>query len=1035
MKTRLNAWLTLILALVVQVTLAQEKLITGIVSDDTGPLPGVSVFVKGTANAVETDFDGNYNISANVGDILVFSYIGMDAEERTVGQESVLNVVLASGNLLEEVVIVAYGTQSKGAVVGAVSQIDSSVLETQQNVSVGSALQGSVPGVTVISGGGQPGENPTIRVRGVGSINASADPLIIVDGVQFSGNLNAISPDEVESMTVLKDASSTSLYGSRAANGVIVITTKKGSFDQAPRISFRATAGLANIAVPLHDLESTNRFSELQWEAIRNGYLDNGDPLDTANQRAVDNFVSTMGYNPYDSSTPIGLDGKLVSQDLNWNTDWAENLLNDAALRQEYSMNVSGGSKQTTYMFSANYLSQEGSIQTSNFDRLSTRLNITTEIKDWLQIGLNSSYSTSGQNFPTQSGSSFQSPIQWIYSVSSYYPLFRRDSQGELIQDGFGDYIYDYGNTPGQTLNAQRPVLGGENAVGALYYYKQDNKRDNVSLNSFIKADITENLTWRTQATYQKYFFDSYSYVHNEYGYAANVGGRVSQNRDYTRSTNLINQLTFSDTFAENHNVKVDLIQEAFAEELSTLGAQGTGFLPNVDVLNGATTPEGVSGYTAEQRLSSYLGRIQYNYGKKYYLEGSYRRDGSSKFAEDVRWGGFFSVGGSWIITEDFFQDSEAISNLKVRASYGELGNNAGIGYFPYLSLYETGWNELDNTGVILGSVADPLLTWEKTAQTNIGVDFGFFNDRLTGSIDWFKKKSLDLIYDKPLPISTGNSSIKTNVGSISNTGWELLLTSVNVESENVYWSSSLNLSSVKNKVDELSQEFFITGSKRWEVGRSLYDFWIRDYAGVDPSNGDALWFKDILDAEGNPTGERDVTNSYADATRYYQDKTSLPSIQGGFSNFVKVKNFDLNFLFNFSLGAYVYDSTYAGLMDYTSVGYASHPDAANRWTTPGDITDVPRLTTGQNDATSQSNRFLFKNDYLRLKSLNFGYNIASEGLSNAGFSNARIYFQGDNLFTVQSHQGIDPEQSLAGTTNSRSYPQRIYSFGLTFDF
>lgn len=1032
MKAMLKVTLTLFLALVVQSVSAQEITVSGLVTDDSGPLPGVSVFVKGSSSGTETDFDGRYTIAAETGDILVFSYVGMETVEKEV-EGGTLNVTLSSGNLLEEVVVVAYGTQTKAAVVGAVSSIDDSVLQTQQNVSVGSALQGSVPGVTIIQGGGQPGENPTIRVRGVGSINASASPLIIVDGVQFSGNLNAISPDEVESMTVLKDASSTSLYGSRGANGVIVITTKKGSFDQSPQISFRATAGMANIGVDLHRIEDINTASELQWEAIRNGYIDAGQDLATANQSAVDNFVSQMGYNPYNSPTPIGLDGKLVSTDTKWDTNWADSLIDDAAIRQEYSLGISGGSKSTTYNFTANYLDQEGSVQTSSFDRLTTRLNLNSNIREWLQVGVNTSYSTSSQNFPTQSGNSYQSPIQWIYSVSSYYPLHRRDVNGELILDGFGNPIYDYGNTPGQGLNAQRPVLGGENAVGALYYYKNDFKRDNISLNSYIKIDLTDWLSWRTQATYQKYFFDSYQYVHNEYGYAANVGGRVTQDRDYTKSINMINQLSFNKTFAENHNVTADLIQESFDEDFSAMSAQGTGFLPNVGVLNGATTPEGVSGFVATQRLSSYLGRVSYNYGKKYFLEGSYRRDGSSKFAEEVRWGGFFSVGGSWIVTEDFFKDSDLVSNLKLRGSYGELGNNAGIGYFPYLSLYSTGFNELSNTGVVLGSVADPLLTWEKTAQTNFGVDFGLFNDRLTGSFDWFNKKSIDLINNQPLPLSTGNSSIRTNVGAISNKGWELMLNGVIANKDKFYWRSSINLSSVKNNIDELTQDFIIQGTKRWEVGRSLYDFWIRDYAGVDPENGDALWYQDVLDAEGEPTGERVTTNDYGAATRYYQDKTSLPTLQGGFTNFFSVGNFDMNILFNFAVGAYVYDSTYAGLMDYTSIGRTSSPDVRDRWTQPGDITDVPRLTTSQNDATATSSRFLFKNDYLRLKSLNFGYNI--KAASKAGFGNMRIYFQGDNLFTVQSHKGIDPEQSLGGTTNSRSYPQRIYSAGLTFDF
>jgi TonB-linked SusC/RagA family outer membrane protein len=1037
MKTRLNVVLSLFFALAVQISFAQERTISGTVSDESGPLPGVSVMVKGSNSGTDTDFDGNYTIQVSEGETLVFSYVGLDTMEKLVGSQTVLNVALLGGSMLDEVVVVAYGTQTKASIVGAVSVVGSEIIDNQQNVSVTSALQGSVPGVNVISGGGQPGTNPTIRIRGIGSVNASADPLIILDGAQFTGNLNAISPDIIESMSVLKDAMSTAIYGSRAANGVIVITTKKGSFDQAPTVSFRATAGIANQAVDLHRLASTDEFSEFTWESMRNGYIDTGASVADAAQAASNNFVQFLGYNPYGTAQPVGTDGKLVGTAKKWDTDWADELINNSAVRQEYSVSVSGGSKNTTYLFSANYLEQEGSVKTSNFERINTRANITSNIKDWLQIGLNTSYSTSNQNFPTQAGNSFQSPIQWAYTVSSYYPLYKRDPNGDLEVDGFGNPIYDYGNEVGGTLNGQRPRLSGENAVGALYNYDIENTRDDFIANAFTKIDFTDNLSFNTRLFYEKYSFDAYEYSSNVFGNAANVGGRVSQNRDFTTTTNITNSLNYSNVFNEKHGLKVDLIQEAFKSKFNSLSAQGTGFLPNVKVLNGATTPENVSGFFAEERLVSYLGRVAYNYDQKYFIEGSYRRDGSSKFASDVRWGGFYAFGGSWIISrEGFLENSNVVDNLKLRGSYGELGNNAGIGYFPYLSLFDTGNNEGPNTGVVQGAVSDPSLTWEKTAQTNIGLDFALFNNRLTGSVDWYDKESVDLIFGKPLPPSTGNASIRTNIGSLSNTGWEFVLNSTNIVKDNFLWTSSLNLATQQNEITELTQESIIQGTKRWEVGRSLYDFWLRESAGVDSETGLGLWYVDVLDDNGEPTGARDTTDDYGAATRYYQDKTSLPTLAGGFTNYVRVGNFDLNFVMNFALGAYVYDSTYQGLMDgYSQAGSAASPDLANRWQQPGDITNVPRFTTSQNDSNGTSDRFLFKNDYLRLKALTFGYNFNSSVLENAGVQNLRLYFQGDNLLTFQSHKGIDPEQSIGGTTNSRSYPQRIFSLGAKFNF
>jgi TonB-linked SusC/RagA family outer membrane protein len=690
----------------------------------------------------------------------------------------------------------------------------------------------------------------------------------------------------------------------------------------------------------------------------------------------------------------------------------------------------------------ANYLDQEGSIQTSNFQRVTTRMTIDSKVTNWLTAGINMFYSTSKQNYPDQSGNSFQSAQQWLYSVSSYYPLYKRDNNGDLVYDSLGNRIYDYGDQGGQPVNGTRPVFGGENGVGALYNYDVENKRDLISVNGYALVTITDDLNIRSQLSYEKYIFDNYNYVSNEFGYAANVGGRVDQSRDITTSITFTNSLNYNKSI-NKHNFGASLMVETYEKNVDALGAQGVGFLPNVKVLNGSTTPENVSGSFSDEAILSYFGRATYNYDSKYYIEGSYRRDGSSKFASDVRWGDFYSVGGSWIISEEnILKDSEFLSYLKVKASFGQLGNqtvldgNGNQVYFPYLSLFETGWNELDNTGVLLGSVADPFLTWETTQMSNIGLDFGFFNDRLSGSIEYYNKEAVDLIYDQPLAISTGNSSITTNVGSIKNYGMELDLSSINVTNQDFYWTTSLNLSFNKNEVTELTQESFINGTKRWEVGKSLFEFYIQEWAGVDPENGRGQWYKDVLDGNGDPTGEQEITQVYGEASRNYLDKSSLPDFVGGLSNYIRYKQFDLNFLFNFSVGSYIYDNSYASLMaGMESAGRASSVSLANRWQNPGDITDVPLLLASQNDFNATSTRFLFKNDYLRLKALNFGYNFDGSSIEKIGFSKLRIYFQGDNLLTFQSHKGIDPEQSFAGTTDSRSYNQRIMSLGINVQF
>jgi TonB-linked SusC/RagA family outer membrane protein len=1038
MKTSLKGFTTLLLVFVVQSSFAQTKNISGTITDDSSSLPGVSILIKGTSVGVESDFDGNYTIEASVGDILQFSFVGMETIVKTIENSNIINVVLSrETESLSEVVVVAYGTRTRESIVGAVSVITNEVIEKQQIVSVVNALQGTVPGVHIIASGGQPGSNPSIYIRGVSSINATAEPLIILDGAPFNGNINTISSDQIESMTVLKDASSTSLYGARGANGVLLINTKKGRTNSPTSISFNSSLGFANQAVKNHTLVDTDTFTEFTWEAMRNSaQYDSGLSPNSAAQSATDNLVQRLGYNPYGNTLPVAVDGKLVSTDKSWETDWPDELFNDAAMRTEHTLAVSGGSENTSYYFSANYLDQEGSIKTSDFERVTTRMNIDSKVTDWLNVGLNSSYSTSSQTTPNQSGSEFTSTIQWINSIASLYPVYRHDAQGTLIVDAGGNKIYDYGNNAdGQPVNARR-TFEGENIVGSLYLYDALTKQDNVTLNSYAQIKITKDLSFKTQLSYEKYTFDAYNYLNNEYGKAASIAGSVEQNRNFITTKNIINSFNYNKSF-DKHTINANAIHEAYERNNDDMGAAGIGFLPNVKVLDGSTSPESVSGSFTDETLESYLARVAYDYNRTYFVEGSFRTDGSSRFNDEVRWGNFYSVGGSWIISrENFLENIQFFDYLKLRFSYGELGNNRGIGYFPYLSLYETGWNELDNTGVILGDVADPILTWEKTKSTNIGLDFKVYKSIFSGSVDYYSKESLDLIYDKPLAPSTGNETIKTNIGALKNYGVEVALNANIRSTDKIRWTSSLNFSMDNNEVTELTQESIIKGTKRWEVGKSLYEFYIWEWAGVNPSNGYGMWFKDVLDSNGEPTGEQETTSIFSEASRNYVGKSSMPDFIGGFNNSLSFGNFDFNILFNFSMGAYIYDYSYAGLMEgFQTAGSPASVDSIDRWQQPGDITDTPLFLASQNDFSTVSDRFLFKNDYVRLKALTFGYSIPSQMISKYGISKLRFYFQGDNLVTFQSHDGIDPEQSIYGTTNSRSYNQRITSFGINLEF
>lgn len=935
---------------------------------------------------------------------------------------------------IEEVVVVAFGKQKKESIVGSVVSVDQKVLSNQQATSVLSAIQGSVPGVNLISSSGQPGDSPEIRIRGFASINAAQDPLIILDGAPFMGNINSISQDQIETMNVLKDASSTSLYGSRGANGVILITTKKGKRNQKPQLSLTALSGISTIATKMYPLVGAEKYMELSWESLKNKYMYMNNMSEAlAAQNATQTLISNLGYNPYNVNNPIGQDGKAVSgAKLLWDTNWQNEILNNTSFRNEYRLSMQGGSENTNYFFGTDYLDQEGSVKTSDFKRLSTRLNLETKVNHWITVGFNSAFSTSTQNYPVQSGNTFGSSLGWIYAMSNIYPVYMRDANGSLIYDKFGNLQYDYGNN-GAYTNGNRPVMNAENVPGIFYNNKVKSDRYSTNLVGFIELQLTKNLSNRTTISHEMYTYDYFSYNNRDFGSAANVKGRITTSRDFTISSNATNVTNYK-LDLNAHHFSFDGILEAMKLRYNPFAAQTTGFLPNVYVHNGGTTFESVSGYYSDERLLSILGRMSYNYASKYFVEGSFRRDGSTKFHPDTRWGNFFSVGGSWAVSkEDFLKHNEVISNLRLKGSYGELGNNRGIGYFPYIQGYETGFNNLGQSGVYLSKAVDPSLTWEKTASSNFGVDLGLFKNRINATIEYYNKKSIDLIFSKPIAPSTGNTNITTNIGSLRNYGLEVSLNTQNIKKENFTWSTSLNFSLDRNKVTDLAGGVLIAGTKRYEVGRSLFEFWIQEYAGIDAADGKMMWYKDVKDASGNIS--KVTTKTYAEATRYYTGKSSIPDVIGGINNNFRYKNFDLNFLINFSFGGYIYDSQYAGMMTMTNPGRQITEDIYDRWQKPGDVTDVPLLIMGQNDFTQNSTRWLFKNDYVRLKALNVGYNFPKDYSQMIGLSNLRIFAQGDNLLTWQSHKGLDPEQSFNGTTDNRSYNLRTISFGIKADF
>jgi len=579
MKNFLRTAVALLLTAVAVRAMAQTAPVTGRVSgaEDGAGLPGVCVVVKGTQTGTTTNAEGTYRLNAPATATLIFSYVGYKAQEIPLQGRSTLNVTLQpDAQSLNEVVVVAYGQQTRRALTGSVASVGAEQIRSQQIVSATQALQGTAPGVQVVNTSGQPGDNPAIRIRGVGSINASANPLIVVDGVPFQGNINAINPGDIESISVLKDASAAALYGSRAANGVLLITTKTGK-KGTPDINLYSNYGVSSRAVKEYPFLNTREHFELGWEALRN--VAQGANIPNPQQWATDNLVDEMRYNPYGIAKPVGTDGNLVpGSNLLWNTDWTKELINANAARREVGMSVSGGSDKTRYLLSSAYLGQEGYLITSKFNRVTTRLNLTSELRDWLTVGLRSQVAYSDQNYPVQGSSSFDNVVQFIRFMSSVSPVYQHDDAGKLILDAAGQPIWDFGRPlPGRSVNVGRNTLQPSNLLATTFLNDVRRQRYTTSLNGFAEVKLPLGLRLKSTFGIDRYAFNSFDYENPKYGNGESVGGRATRQNDLTTSWTWNNLLAYSAKFGQS---SLDLMGsiEAYNFKYETLSAQKSGF-------------------------------------------------------------------------------------------------------------------------------------------------------------------------------------------------------------------------------------------------------------------------------------------------------------------------------------------------------------------------------------------------------------------------------------------------------------------------
>ncbi|MCL8536499.1 TonB-dependent receptor [Chryseobacterium gallinarum] len=933
---------------------------------------------------------------------------------------------------IDEVVVVAYGKAKRTSYTGSVATISSDKINNRPVTNITKALEGQVPGIQTTSSSGQPGATSTIRIRGIGSISASSDPLYVVDGIPFDGNLNAISPNDIESISVLKDATASALYGSRGANGIIIITTKSGKKGEA-RVNFNISQGFSGRAVKDYQQVSTDQYFELYWEAMRNGYQSGKVSAQQAAQMATDNIVSGAGLsiNPYGAGypKPVGTDGKLLpGAKALWNDDWRD-ILQRVASRNQVDLDISGGSEKSNYFFSLGYLDDKGMAIESGFKRYNTRLKFNSEVKKWLNVGVNLSYTNSIQQAPPSSDSKSSNIIQAARVIPSFYPYYERNPDGSYVLDAAGNRIYDFGK--------YRPTsaLQNQNAAATLPLDKNENKEDNFSGKGFLDFTFLPELKFRSSFSVDLVNYNGHYYSNPLIGQGSETNGSVTKSNSRTLSYTTSNILTFDKKWGKHHfNVLGG--QEFYKYDYQTISGSRTQFsLPYYYEPDGAALLGSFSGNSDKVSLLSFLGKVEYDFNNTYFLSFSGRADGSSRFSPDNRWGKFWSVGGSWKISnEELIKNLNVFNQLTLRASYGGQGNdkllrpNGSPLYYAYQELYRF-YNNLGEAGTVLEKAATANVKWETNLNLNVGLEFGILKNRIKGNIEYFKRQSQDLLFNMPVAPSLGISDFPANIGTIQNTGFEFSLFTTPVKKDDFQWDLDINLSTLSNKVTRLPKGSIVTGTKLLQEGGSVYDFYIPEWAGVDPSNGKPLWKTISQDANGNTI--EGTTSEYAKATRTLQG-SALPKVTGGVSTNIIYKNFDFSALLTFKIGGKILDTDYTSLLHNGSAGgRAWSVEMLNRWTPDNPYTDVPALSTTTNNWTSTSSRFLYSGTYARLKNVSLGYTLPADYFEKIGLKKFRIYIQAENLLTFYKHKGMDPEQALDGTTYYRYPAMRTITFGL----
>ena len=1027
---------------------AQTTKVTGTVisADDNEPIIGASIVVKGTMVGTVTDFDGAFSLDVpSSAKTLVVSYVGMKTQEIEV--KSNLRILMQTDNQsLDEVVVVAYGTAKKESFTGSAEIIKNEKIEKRTVANVSKALDGLVAGVQTTSGSGQPGSGSSVVIRGFGSIKASQNPLYVVDGIPYDGNINAINPNDIESMTVLKDASAGALYGSRGANGVVMITTKKGK-DGALLVNLKANWGIASRAIPRYETMDERGYLETIFQSYKNDQIaSNGLSPEAASVAALTAmgsgakaiFGTNQMYNPFNFPIAELIDpvtGKVRSDaTLRYHEDWMDEATANNPLRQEYVLNMSGSQNKTKYMFSLGYLNEDGLLKTTNFQRYTGRINVDTEYKNWLTAGLSTNFAHTKSNTSQTSTSASSNIFYSAQLMAPIFPVHQLDENGQIMYGADGAPMFDYGST--------RPVGANANfnSIATLFDDKYGTNDDNVSGRTYISlGDLKDGPLQGLKLT-ANFGFDyvnrnNFTYYNPYFGNAASVKGMLAKS-NYRYFSYTFNQLlTYDRKFNDKHHIDFLAGHEYYDYEVSSLSATKSGFpFGGIYELAGATTITDASSLKDSYTIESYLFRANYDYMDKYYLSASFRTDGSSRFNKDYRWGKFWSVGANWRMNnEAFLSDVDWLNNLSVKASYGVQGNDNVGTLYAWQSFYDLGWPNASMSGALVSSLENTNLKWEQNGNLNVGVEAKVF-DRFSASIEWYNRKTTDMLLDYPMASSLGFDSYLKNIGSMRNTGWDITLNGRLVNTNDFTWDLTLMGSTIKNKVLHLADKpEIISGNYIIKEGETINSFYTAKSAGVDPATGSQLYWVWDTDENGNP-GEPYISSNINKATASKQIMGSrIPNLYGSFTNDFKYKGFDLSIMCTYSIGGKVLDSVYNTFMYGNYVGQAKHKNLERAWKQPGDITDVPKIEIGK--AYPITDADLINASYLAIKNITLGYSLPTRLTKGMFMKEIRFTATADNLVLFSHLKGMDPQYNFSGGTTFVYTPSRTISFGVDVKF